>query len=153
MTTSGQGRTIAEALPQEFWPIFAAAWKRAHADGEQPRMQLTVTEAWIPWELAWIDNDSFDGAADLLGSDVTDGAALGQLWQVARWSPPITPTVTGGLPAAPPAASVNANEMAVILGKYTDLQGPAPLPDAVKEGNNIAGSYDALGVVRFRARI
>lgn len=145
MKMRGNGKMIADALPKEFWPIFAAVWQRARAAGEIPRMQITITEAWIPWELAWIGKDRFDGAADLLGPDCQDGAALGQLWQVARWTPPTTFLRTGDLPAAPPAMTMDANEMAVIVGNYTGDRGtPVALPDAVKEGGTIACTYDAL---------
>jgi hypothetical protein len=143
-TMRGVGELVADVLPAEFWPILAQSWQRAVADGDQPRMQITITEPWIPWELAWIDKDRFGEAEDLLPPDYKEGAALGQLWQVARWTTPTRHLARGDVPASPPASKIAANQMAVIIGNYQDAPGIAQLPHAVEEGNTIAMSYGAL---------
>jgi hypothetical protein len=145
-TMKGAGRQVADLLPREFWKIFAQAWQRARADGDQPRMQIIITEPWIPWELAWIQAERFDEAAELLAPDFPEGATLGQLWQVARWTTPIRRLTTGDVPASPPASMVDANEMAVIIGNYANLSAVPALPHAAEEGSKIANAYGALSL-------
>lgn len=143
-TMRGIGRMVADVFPGEFWTLLGDTWRRARAEGDEPRMQITLTEPWIPWELALIESGRFEGAGDLLAADAERGAALGQLWQVARWTTPIRQLVTGDLPATPPATEVGAKNMAVIIGNYTETPGFGELPSAVEEGNTIAMTYGAL---------
>ena len=141
-TMKGIGERVADALPAEFWPIFEQTWKRAHADGAEPRLQITTTEPWIPWELAWISKDRLYHPDDLLPDP--KGRVLGQLWQVGRWTPPARHLATGDVPATPPVSQVDAAEMAVIFGNYAGERGIAQLPNAVQEGQEIAMAYGAL---------
>jgi hypothetical protein len=143
-TLRGAGRIIADKLPVEFWTILAQTWARARADREQPRMQLTVTEPWIPWELAWIDANRIEDGAVLLGDDATTGAPIGQLWQLGRWTTPIRHLFRGDVPASPPASTVDAREMAVIVGTYENTPGITALPQAKEEGTSLSTSYGAL---------
>ncbi|HEX7823830.1 MAG TPA: CHAT domain-containing protein, partial [Mycobacterium sp.] len=144
-TMAGFGRDVADALPGDFWPIFFETWRLARASGEEPRMLLTTSESWIPWELAWISQDRLpQGVSDLLGPDVGKGATLGQLWQVGRWAMPTQPQPTGPVPASPPASSVDANDMVVIIGKYEGDATVNPLPYAEDEGTTLATEYGGL---------
>jgi hypothetical protein len=143
-TMKGIGKLVADAVPQQFWSLLAQAWRRARADGEQPRMQITLTEPWIPWELLWIDDQRLPDAAELLPPDAAGGATLGQLWQVARWTTPVRRLISGDVPASPPAPEIDADQMAVIVGNYEDLTGVRPLPYAAEEGDSIAVAYDAM---------
>ncbi len=138
----GIGKMVADLFPVEFWNMLAQTWRHALADGEQPRLQITLTEPWIPWELALLEHDRFADAAELLPAD-SSGAALGQLWQVARWTTPTRFLPGGDLPATPPPSTIEANQMAVIIGDY-DTPGITKLPNAVDEGNTIAMTYGAL---------
>lgn len=143
-TMRGIGRMVADIFPGEFWTMLGDTWQRAQAEGDEPRMQITLTEPWIPWELALIESGRFQGAADLLAADADHGASLGQLWQVARWTTPIRQLVTGDLPATPPATEVGAKNMAVIIGNYAQTPGFGELDSAVDEGKTIAMTYGAL---------
>ncbi len=141
-TMRGVGRLVADAMAPEFWPIFEETWKRARADGEEPQLQITTTEPWIPWELAWVDKDHLQEPDKLLPDP--RGGALGRLWLVGRWTPPTRSLRTGDIPASPPASTVDATDMAVIIGNYQGAAGIAELPNAVAEGNEIATDYGAL---------
>jgi hypothetical protein len=143
-TMKGIGKRVADVLPREFWILLAEAWQRARSDGEQPRMQITLTEPWIPWELAWIDRDRFAEAADLLPPEAKGGATLGQLWQVARWTTPVRHLTSGDVPASPPAHRIDADQMAVIIGSYPALPGFRSLPHAEEEGTSIAMAYGGM---------
>jgi hypothetical protein len=143
-TMRGVGDEVADALPDAFWPIFAETWRRARHDGEEPRIQITTTEPWIPWELAWIDKDRVADAEALSPNEFRDGGALGALWQTARWTTPTRRLVSGDIPAAPPASAIEADEMAVIYGNYQGIPGIAELPSAEEEGNTIAMAHRAL---------
>ncbi|WP_082974883.1 CHAT domain-containing protein [Mycobacterium sp. E3247] len=141
-TMHGAGDQIADAITPEFWPIFEEVWKRARAANEPPRLQFTTTEHWVPWELAWVDRRRLREPDSLLPD--CEGATLGQLWEVSRWTPPTSYQATGSLPASPPAPVIEADEMAVIVGNYHGTPGVAQLPMAVKEGDDIAAAYAAL---------
>jgi CHAT domain/Ternary complex associated domain 7 len=143
-TMQGVGEIVADAVAPEFWPILEETWKRARADGQEPQLQITTNEPWIPWELAWIDKDRLDEPDTLLPD--SHGGALGQRWLVGRWTPLTRRLVTGDVPASPPASTVDATEMAVIIGNYQGAQGIAELPNAVAEGNEIATDYGALAL-------
>jgi hypothetical protein len=143
-TMKGVGKRVADVLPPQFWALLAQAWKRAQSDGEQPRMQITLSEPWIPWELIWIDDERFPEAADLLPPHAKEGGMLGQLWQVARWTTPVRHLTSGDVPASPPAHEVDADQMAVVVGNYPDLTGYRSLPYAREEGDAIAVAYGAL---------
>ena len=142
----GLGDDVADALPDEFWPMFEQVWHRARDAGDEPRMQITTNEPWVPWELAWIGPERLQPASDLLEPDDAGGAALGQLWQVARWTPPTRNLPTGAIPASPPASIIAADEFAVIVGDYTGTPGVTALPHAILEGKAIAETYGALTV-------
>ncbi|HUO40202.1 MAG TPA: CHAT domain-containing protein, partial [Mycobacterium sp.] len=141
-TIHGVGEQIADAMPGEFWRIFEQTWNRARDDGQEPRLQFTTTEPWIPWALAWVSPDRLHAPEDLLPD--SEGRALGQLWQVGRWTPPTRHLATGDVPASPPASEVDATKMAVIIGNYQGAVGITQLPNAVEEGNAIALTYGAL---------
>lgn len=143
-TLTGAGRLIADKLPAEFWPILAQTWARARAANEEPRMQLTVKEPWIPWELAWVDADRLENGDDLLGDAAATGASIGQLWQLGRWTAPIRHLFRGDVPASPPASAIDAREMAVIVGNYETTPGVAALPQAKEEGTSLATAYSAV---------
>jgi CHAT domain len=143
-TMRGVGDEVADALPDAFWPIFAETWRRAREGGEEPRIQITTTEPWIPWELAWIDKNRVADAEELSPNEFRDGGALGALWQTARWTTPTRRLVSGDIPAAPPASAIEADEMAVIYGNYQGIPGIAELPFAQEEGNTIAMAHRAL---------
>ncbi len=139
----GLGDQIADAMADEFWTMMEQTWKLAHDKGEQPRLQITTTEPWIPWELAWVGRERLSEPDGLLATG-SDGATLGELWQIGRWTTPTRHLPSGDVPASPPATTVDATEMAVIIGNYDRTPGIAPLPNAVAEGNEIAMAYGAM---------
>ena len=144
-TIKGMGREIADRMPIELWRLMQAVWRKAVDADEAPTLLINTSEAWIPWELARLDEDHFTDHS-LLPAD-GEGAALGLLWQVGRWVPPMRRLVDGDLPASPPVREINVSAMAVVIGDYSgaDLTVPA-LPSAVAEGRAIALRYSAMPV-------
>jgi hypothetical protein len=147
LTMTGIGRRVSAAMPTELWPLLEATWRGARAAGEVPTLLLLTNEPWVPWELAWLDSDYVDPA--LLPSprepDVDPGAALGALWQVGRWVPPIARTPRGGdRPATPPSTRIGITDVAVVIGDYASDVSLRPLPEAVAEGTELAQRYSGL---------
>lgn len=134
----GNGEQIADAMPAEFWPVLSETWVRAKAAGEEPTLLITTDEAFVPWELAWVDANRVD--AGLL--DGAEGGHLGCLLDVGRWVPALNPRARDPKPVSPPPDLVEVDQVAVVTGHYdTDA-----LPWAVKEGKELAERYGGIPV-------
>jgi hypothetical protein len=145
----GLGNEISNAMPPEFWTMLEQTWRRVRSGpgeaetGAVPRLQITTTEPWIPWELAWVGRERLS-EPDLLLPAGSDGATLGELWEVGRWTMPTKRLPSGDIPASPPPRTVDVAEMAVIIGNYAGTPGIGELPNAVAEGKEIAMTYGAM---------
>ncbi|OAN41938.1 CHAT domain-containing protein [Mycolicibacterium iranicum] len=144
-TVRGVGDEVADNLPAEFWDMFENVWRRAEDAGDEPRLLITTSEPWVPWELAWIEPERLRHP-ELLPPEFSHGATLGQLWQVSRWTMPTRQLPGGAIPVAPPPLTIEADAMVVIKGEYTGAAGLAALPHAEEEADTIAQSYGALSV-------
>ena len=134
----GNGEQIADKMPAEFWPVLSQTWARAKAAGEEPTLLITTDEAFVPWELAWVDANRVD--AGLL--DSAEGGHLGCLLDVGRWVPALNPRARDPKPVSPPPDLVEVDQVAVVIGRYdTDA-----LPWAVKEGEELAERYGGVPV-------
>ena len=122
-----------------------ATWRAApvdeHGVREVPSLLITTSEPFVPWELAWVDEDGIDPA--LLPAGVSEGH-LGALWRVGRWVPPVPRRRGPDRPAAPPEATLDADALAVVIGDYAADTKIRDLPAAVEEGKAIASSYHGL---------
>jgi CHAT domain len=147
-TLRGIGRRIAAILPPPFWDLMVAAWTRAKADNQIPRMLIITNEPYVPWELAWLETDNVEAA--LLPVEGT----LGSHWRIGRWVPPITRTrLTGDRPPMPPETSMRCDTMAVVIGDYASDVGIRPLPKAVEEGEAIATRYRGMRLTAVEADV
>ena len=140
LTVRGMGKLVNRVIPDEFWAMVEATW-RATASDARPSLLLTTSEPFVPWELAWVDDEVIDPA--LLPPGVTEGP-LGSLWRVGRWVPPVRRRRGPDRPAVPPAARVDADAVAVVIGDYAADTKIRNLPHAVEEGTAIALRYKAL---------
>ena len=140
LTVRGMGKLINRVLPEDFWAMVEATW-RTTPDGQRPSLLLTTSEPFVPWELAWVDDEVVDPA--LLPEGITEGP-LGSLWRVGRWVPPVRRRRGPDRPAVPPAARVDADAVAVVIGDYAADTKIRSLPHAVEEGKAIALRYKAL---------
>lgn len=127
-------------IPDDFWAMVEATW-RATPNGQLPSLLLTTSEPFVPWELAWVDDEVVDPT--LLPAGVTEGP-LGSLWRVGRWVPPVRRRRGPDRPAVPPAARVDADALAVVIGDYGSDTKIRNLPYAVEEGRAIAMAYAGL---------
>jgi hypothetical protein len=137
----GMGRMVNRVLPVEFWQLVEATWRRTPND-EIPSLLLSTSEPFIPWELAWVDHLTLNSAL-LSERGVTEGA-LGALWRVGRWLPPVRQPQGADRPAAPPPTVIDADDLAVVIGDYASDNKIRPLPNAVAEGKAIALEYQGL---------
>ncbi|MEZ5184149.1 MAG: CHAT domain-containing protein [Candidatus Nanopelagicales bacterium] len=140
LTVRGMGKLVNRVIPDEFWAMIEATW-RAAPDGGIPSLLLTTSEPFVPWELAWVDDEVVDPA--LFPDGVTEGP-LGTLWRVGRWVPPVRRRRGPDRPAVPPVGQVNADAVAVVIGDYAADTKIRSLPHAVEEGKAIALRYAGL---------
>ncbi|HQR80638.1 MAG TPA: CHAT domain-containing protein, partial [Actinomycetota bacterium] len=140
LTVRGMGKLINRVIPDEFWAMVEATWQATPA-GETPSLLLTTSEPFVPWELAWVDDEVIDPA--LLPQGLSE-APLGSLWRVGRWVPPVRRRRGPDRPAVPPAARVEADAVAVVIGDYAADTKIRSLPHAVEEGRAIAVRYRGL---------
>jgi len=140
LTVRGMGKLVNRVIPDDFWAMVEATWQ-AMPDGEIPSLLLITNEPFVPWELAWVDDDVVD--PQLLPDGVTEGS-LGSLWQVGRWVPPVRRRRGPDRPAVPPAARVDADAVAVVIGDYAADTKIRNLPHAIEEGKAIALRYHGL---------
>lgn len=141
-TVRGMGRTINRIIPDEFWEMVEAAWRAARDRGAPiPSLLLTVGEAFVPWELAWVDETCV--APDVLPQGVVEGP-LGALWRIGRWVPPYRRRRGPDRPAAPPPVEVPADAVAVVIGDYAGDARIRDLPHARDECTQIALRYSGL---------
>ena len=140
LTVRGMGKLVNRVIPDEFWAMVEATWK-ATPSGDRPSLLLTTSEPFVPWELAWVDDEVVDPA--LFPPGVTEGP-LGSLWRVGRWVPPVRRRRGPDRPAVPPAARVEADAVAVVIGDYAADTKIRNLPHAIEEGKAIALRYQAL---------
>lgn len=140
LTVRGMGKLINRVIPDDFWAMIEATWQ-VTPEGERPSLLLTTSEPFVPWELAWVDADVINPA--LLPDGVTE-APLGSLWRVGRWVPPVRRRRGPDRPAMPPAAQVEADAVAVVIGDYAADTKIRSLPHAVEEGKAIAVRYQGL---------
>lgn len=140
LTVRGLGKLVNRVIPDDFWAMVEATW-RATPNGQLPSLLLTTSEPFVPWELAWVDDEVVDPT--LLPAGVTEGP-LGSLWRVGRWVPPVRRRRGPDRPAVPPAARVDADALAVVIGDYGSDTKIRNLPYAVEEGRAIAMAYAGL---------
>jgi hypothetical protein len=149
LTMTGIGRRVSAAMPGELWRLLERAWRAARAANEVPSLLLLTNEPWVPWELAWVDADYVDPTLLPAPRDPNDdrGAALGALWQVGRWVPPIARTPRGGdRPATPPTSRIEVTDVAVVIGDYASDVSLRPLPEAEAEGAELTQRYSAFAL-------
>jgi hypothetical protein len=141
----GLGRTVARTLPLPFWEVLEGVWRRVLAENgergstEAPTLLLVCSDPYVPWELAWVE-DRYLSDDDLVPKG---GAALGALWQVGRWIPPVATDRTGDRPPTPPEPAVPADHMAVVAPEFAG-NALGDLPFARQEGESLMTAYDAL---------
>ena len=140
LTVRGMGKLVNRVIPDDFWAMVEATW-RATPAGQIPSLLLTTSEPFVPWELAWVDDEVVDPT--LLPAGVTE-APLGSLWRVGRWVPPVRRRRGPDRPAVPPEARVDAGAVAVVIGDYAADTKIRSLPHAVEEGKAIALRYQGL---------
>lgn len=136
----GMGKVINRAIPDEFWTAVEATWRTVPA-GEPPSLLIITSEPFIPWELAWVDDDSIDPA---LFPDGTTEGPLGTMWRVGRWVPPIRRRRGPDRPPVPPPADLDIDALAVVIGDYAADRSIRQLPNAVEEGQSIARRYNGM---------
>ena len=140
LTVRGMGKLVNRVIPDDFWAMVEATWKATPTD-QIPSLLLTTSEPFVPWELAWVDDEVIDPA--LLPAGVTEGP-LGSLWRVGRWVPPVRRRRGPDRPAVPPTTTVTADAVAVVIGDYAADTKIRSLPHAVEEGKAIALRYAGL---------
>ncbi len=138
----GIGREIADQLPQQFWQVLAKVWETKRNDADPiPSVLLLSTDAFVPWELAYIENN--DVAALL---DPKAPPFLGAQVRIGRW---MKSSLQGNMgkqnPVVPPPPKVDMNQMALVIGDYLSSQGrQRDLPKAKEEGNALGALYSSV---------
>jgi hypothetical protein len=139
----GAARQIAGAMPAEFFAVLEAVWRVVSPEGRRPTLLLTSSDAYVPWELASLEDDWLDpalldpGAPPLLGAQAV----------VGRWLSPLPRTPRGGeRPVQPPRHEVTVHELAVVVGDYLDSVGMRDLPEARAEGKALLLRHGGLAM-------
>ncbi len=127
----GLGRTIANEVPAEFWPLLRAVNAQARAEGRPPTLLILSEEPYVPWELAWLDEP--------LDTDAEVPRFLAAQACVGRW------VLASRRPKLPPPHTVEVSAMAVISGEY-NVPGWNRLLEAEAEAQALAGLYAAAMV-------
>ena len=123
----GVGRAIADRMPLEAFALLSDVAERI---GRRPRVQLLTEEAYVPWELAWLDDPLDDDLPPYLGAQA----------MVGRW-------ITGvRRPQAPPPDVATGTVMAVVSGVYDKVPGWNRLVAAEEEAAELAARYGAAPV-------
>jgi CHAT domain-containing protein len=121
----GVGNTIAEVMPDAFWPLLHAVTERA---GGPPSLLLLSEEPYVPWELAIVQPPLDSSEKPFLGMR----AAIGR-WVLAR------------RPKLPPPNRIDFKDMAVISGVY-NKPGWNRLKAAEEEAQRLQQDYQAQPV-------
>ena len=123
----GVGKTIAEKMPDELFELLGAVAKHV---GRRPLVQLLTEEAYVPWELAWLEVPLDDTLPPYLGAQAL----------VGRW-------ITGTRrPQSPPPAVATGTAIAVVSGLYDKVPGWNRLVAAEEEAAELTKRYDASPV-------
>jgi hypothetical protein len=139
----GAARQIAGAMPAEFFAVLEAVWRVVGPEGRRPTLLLTSSDAYVPWELASLEDDWLDPA--LL--DPRAPPLLGAQVVVGRWLSPLPRTPRGGeRPVQPPRHEVTVHELAVVVGDYLDSVGMRDLPEARAEGRALLLRHGGLAL-------
>lgn len=127
----GKGLTISDHMPREIWPIFAQVSEIAKAEDRIPTVFILSAEAYVPWELAVLENEY------LVDKDAPP--FFGAQAMIGRW-------VLGNTrPKLPPPVNVDIESMAVIFGQY-NLPGWKELKEALAEADQLQEDYSAQPV-------
>jgi hypothetical protein len=128
----GQGRTIGDHLPGEFWEALEKV--RSKIDG-RPSILFLSQEPYVPWELALTDGRG----AELKGPSPFLGAHV----DVARW---VVGSGTGpsSRPPLQPDSEVTISSLAVIAGQYGEAGSPEDLAGALDEAAKLQQRYSAI---------
>jgi len=135
----GSGRQIYNHIPKNFWQALSAVWK-ALEPGKVPRILLVSTDPYIPWELAYLENDCLDES--LLDPSLPSFLCAHVV--IGRWLSMASDHVDNEHPRLPPPVKVRPDKMAVIVGDYLAKNGIRPLPEATKEGETLLRKYNGI---------
>lgn len=139
----GIGRTVAHAMPAEFWVSLGDVWSIAGAEGRAPSLMVVSSDPYVPWELASTEDDYVDPAL----VDQSRPSLLGAQVRMGRWLP-AGPSSPRGVrrPTVPPPERVGVARMAVVVGDYAASSGFRPLPLAKEEGAALLDRYPSISL-------
>lgn len=132
---AGIGVSIAEAVPDELWPLLREAAERA---GGPPDVLILSAEPYVPWELARMEEPLIDPAAPPF---------LAAQANVGRWVLPQRERAAGSRqrPQQPPPRKVEVSAMAVVTGVY-NRPGWSRLKEAEAEAEELGKRFKAAQV-------
>jgi hypothetical protein len=142
----GLSREIGRNMPYEFWKVLADVWrhmKNIRAD-DVPAVLLISEDPYIPWELASTEKQYIDESL----TDASRPLLLGAQVKIGRWLPQGPSTPQGTLfPKLMPDTRVNIQKIALVIGDYAaSVSRQRPLPEAIKEGEELKTAYSGIHV-------
>ncbi|HWI62125.1 MAG TPA: CHAT domain-containing protein, partial [Symbiobacteriaceae bacterium] len=128
----GVAKDLADKIPDDFWRLMDEV--RGQVTDRAPSVLILTEEAYVPWELAWV-NPAWDPDRP---------AFLGAQVNLARWI--LSGSRSG--PAQPPRTRVDVEAVTVLAGDYASDSGYRPLPNALAEAKFLE---KALKAATFKA--
>lgn len=139
----GIGKEVSGVYPNSFFEVLGTILRRKRL----PSVLLVTDELYVPWELVCLsapeDGIEWPIAGNQLLPDVPD--MFGAQCVVGRWIPPRQPQIKETTSAAryPPDRQL-IRRMALIVSDYHNVVGAPALPEADREGTDLAKSFPAI---------